>query len=276
MTLQKWRLIDTGVNDGYTNMAIDHAIMDNVRAGYSPPTLRFYQWDPQALTVGYFQNVYKEVDLEKCGQLGIDVTRRLTGGRAVLHHLELTYSIVCTQESPVALGSIIESYLRISRGIVTGLKQLGIDAQIVAQPRKIREGSSAACFDTPSWYELVVDQKKLVGSAQTRRRGIMLQHGSIPLSLSTDLLARVLQFPSEVAREAFSKMLKEKAIGLDQCTSTLKKEQLVAAMTEGLAKELRLDLAQSSLSETEEKSAHMYREKYLSYEWIFKSGRSRR
>lgn len=275
MTLQQWRLIDTGLNDGYTNMAIDHAIMDNVRAGYVPPTLRFYQWDPKALTVGYFQNIYKELDLAKCGQLGIDVTRRLTGGRAVLHHLELTYSIVCTHESPVAVGSIIESYLRISRGIVAGLKQLGIDVQIVAQPRKIREGSSAACFDTPSWYELVVDKKKLVGSAQTRRRGVLLQHGSIPFSLSTDLLATVLRFNSEASRESFSKMLKEKAIGLDQCIANLTKEKLITAIAEGLGKELKLDLAQSFLTETEVKSTHMYREKYASNEWILKSGRSR-
>ena len=198
--METWRLIISEPLTGTTNMAIDEAIMHAVSSGQVPPTIRFYRWSPPAITLGYFQSLAKEVDTEACSKAGIDVVRRLTGGRAVLHHRELTYSLVAPENQSQVAGTILQSYLAISRGLVAGLAQLGVTAEITTG-KKERKISTAACFDTPSHYELVVGGKKLVGSAQTRRQGCLLQHGSILTECDAELLFSVLNFSNDKVRE---------------------------------------------------------------------------
>lgn len=195
----KWRLINSGIMTGAMNMAVDEAVMLAVSRGLVPPTIRFYQWSPPAISLGYFQSLEKEIDLPACQRAGIDVVRRLTGGRSVLHHREFTYSLAAPEGDPKVAGSVLQSYLSISSGLLKGLAGLGVQAELTART-KSQEVNSAACFDAPSWYELVVQGKKLVGSAQTRRNGCLLQHGSVPVQADPDLLFSILRFPNEEVR----------------------------------------------------------------------------
>lgn len=215
---EAWRLIRSGHVAAARNMAIDEAMMHQVASG-APPTLRLYGWEPAAVSLGYFQDFGTEVDEEACNSLGIDIVRRLTGGRAILHDVEVTYSLVISESHPMIPPSVTESYRVISEGLVRGLELLGLDARMTIPERRSRSngerrlGSSPACFDAPSWYEVTVDGKKIIGSAQVRKNGVVLQHGSIPLELDAEKLFTVLSFKSEEARE------RSKAVFLRNATS---------------------------------------------------------
>lgn len=195
-----WRLIaETRPRPGAENMAVDEAILETAAAGQAPPTLRFYAWDPPALSLGYFQDAEREADLAACRAEGVDVVRRPTGGRAVLHDREVTYSVIV----PTGLlpGSVVETYRKLAGGLVLGLREIGLDAAM-APERDTPGGPGSpygACFEVPSSYEITVGGRKVVGSAQTRRRGVILQHGAILLEFDAARLARTLGFPPEAA-----------------------------------------------------------------------------
>ncbi len=199
---------------GAMNMALDEAVMLAVSHGLAPPTIRFYQWWPAAVTLGYFQSLNKEIDRQACQDAGIDIVRRLTGGRAVLHHQEFTYSLVTPEGHPKVAGSVLQSYLSISHGLLNGLTRIGVKADLSAGTRA-QEHNSAACFDAPSWYELAVERKKLSGSAQSRRHGCLLQHGSIPVQNNTDSLFSILRFPNEEIRAKAKAFFTAKATSLE-------------------------------------------------------------
>ncbi len=169
-----WTLIDSGKMNGFYNMAYDLALLSNVR---DTPILRFYEWDPPALSIGRFQST-KDVNFSYLKDHDFDVVRRPSGGRAVLHYDELTYSIVLPES--MASKSVMETYLFISQAIVEGLKSVGLRCEI-SQDKKENYLRFSACFAVSSIYEIVVNGKKLVGSAQVRKNGKILQHGSIPL-----------------------------------------------------------------------------------------------
>lgn len=164
-----WRLIDTGFNNAFMNMAIDEALLTS-----KIPVLRFYGWKPAGLSIGYFQSI-KSFNFENLKKHKIDLVRRLTGGNAVLHDKELTYSVIIDEkEMP---KSIIESYKVISKGLLQGLKNLGLNAVMNEYVEKGEK--SAVCFNDTSWYEIIVNGKKIVGSAQKRINGKILQHGAV-------------------------------------------------------------------------------------------------
>ncbi len=211
----QWRLIIDPPMAGRDNMDRDLEIMGEVAGGSCPPTLRLYRWDPPALSLGYFQDENEVADVAACRQAGIDLVRRPTGGRAVLHYEELTYSIIVPEMHPfIDRGSVLDAYRSISRGLVTAFNLAGITASL--SPGNGREAGLApgSCFDTPSAYEIQVDGKKVVGSAQLRRDGILLQHGAILFRLPADLYRLVLKksyYNSETGREPD---LSEQAAGL--------------------------------------------------------------
>jgi len=180
-------------------MAIDDAILTAVAAGAVPPTLRFYLWKPACLSLGYGQRA-READLDRLHERGWEIVRRPTGGRAILHRRELTYSLALPIEHPIAAGGIIESYRRISAALLGGLRALGVqaDADRMADGAPI----TPVCFETPSHYEIAVDGKKLIGSAQVRRQGGILQHGSLPLTGDIADICDGLVYPDEAARAA--------------------------------------------------------------------------
>jgi lipoate-protein ligase A len=196
-----WRLLITPPTDGATNMAIDEAILQALAIGQGLPTLRFYQWNPPCLSLGYNQH-YSEVDQDACARLGYTWLRRPTGGRAILHTDELTYSVVAPLDEPRVLGGIVDSYRRLSAGLLAGLRALGADVFQAQQEKVLNPSPSAVCFDTPSNYEITVQGKKVVGSAQVRRRGIVLQHGSVPLIGDLSRIFACLHMPESVLVEA--------------------------------------------------------------------------
>jgi lipoate-protein ligase A len=179
-----WRLIDSGIATGALNMAIDGLLLERTATSESP-VLRFYTWDPPAVSIGYNQTAATALDLVKCRQHGIDVVTRPSGGRAVLHWNELTYSLLWPENEPFA-GGVSESCRRIGQCLVEGLRQFGVDAVLEPgdRPGSPPRASTAArqpCFASTSRWEVKCGGKKLIGSAQRRTRGGVLQHGSLLL-----------------------------------------------------------------------------------------------
>ncbi|APH04424.1 lipoate--protein ligase family protein [Bacillus weihaiensis] len=277
MTKEIWRYIDSGNCSAAFNMALDEALLEWHSQGKIPPTIRFYGWDPATLSIGYFQKVEREIDLEAVKKYGLGFVRRPTGGRGVLHDKELTYSVIVSEEHPEMPKTVTEAYRVISEGILEGFKNLGLDAYF-AIPRTeeekqgLKSPRSAVCFDAPSWYELVVEGRKVAGSAQTRQKGVILQHGSILLDLDEDMLFNLFKYPSDRVKERMQRAFKSKAVA----TNTLREkpvtiEEAKSAFKEGFEKGLNIELEPYELSDEELLYVEtIAKEKYESDEWNFK------
>ena len=186
--LATWRLIlESHPKDGALNMATDEGLLREVAAHRSPPTLRLYTWSPPAMTLGRGQP-FADADMAALSAHGITLLRRGTGGTAVLHENELSYTIAVTDDEPRLTGGIVESYRGLSTALLYALEKIGLhNAEASAhaenrRPRSPNEVRSPVCFELPSDYEITVDQRKLFGSAQMRIRDGILQHGTLPLS----------------------------------------------------------------------------------------------
>jgi lipoate-protein ligase A len=162
------------------NMAVDNAILNAVVLGRSRPTLRFYRWSRPAVTLGFHQKIDRVLDVAAVKRAGIEVVVRPTGGRAVLHGDDLTYSIALPRDTVAAYG-ITELYKLLSEALREGFRQMGIEVELARGNRGELGPGPQPCFASTARYELVVGGKKLVGSAQRRYRGGVLQQGSIPL-----------------------------------------------------------------------------------------------
>lgn len=267
---RRWRLIDTGFRSAAANMAIDEAILRAHGRGEVPPTLRFYGWEPAAVSIGYFQSAEREIDLEAVRRGGYGYVRRPTGGRLIFHHRELTYSVVIRQE--YLPGSVIETYRELSQGLLAGLRILGAQPELAAGERDPRRqdpgGFHTACFDSTSAYELTVDGRKVAGSAQTRMGGVILQHGSIPLELDVELLFSLMRVP-EGARDRLMARFRSRAAGLREVLGRpVSFEEARDAFVRGFAEALGLTLVEGSLTPAEEaEAAELMREKYGSDQW---------
>jgi len=188
-----FRLLDSGAQEAYLNMAMDEAISQAVEAGQAPPTIRLYAWETPTVSIGAFQP-FREVNLDRCKERGISVVRRITGGRALLHQGELTYSVICTIPSLFFPSDLQGSCRVIAEALQVGLQQLGVAAQIVSPKSHHRPSPHQAdCFSSPSANEITVDGRKLIGSAQRRWLKVFLQHGSLAIrtdrELEKDLIA---------------------------------------------------------------------------------------
>ena len=209
-----WRLIVDGEADGATNMAADQAILDAVVEGASPPTLRFYAWSPPCLSLGRGQPL-ADADQEACRAAGVDIVRRPTGGRSILHTDELTYSIALLQSDLRAEGGVVESYRRLSEGLVAGLRRLEVQAIQTVGRGPAGDAATAVCFETPAAYEITVHGRKLVGSAQWRVRGGVLQHGTLPLCGDLARIVDYLALP-DAERETQRRHLHHQALTLEE------------------------------------------------------------
>ncbi|MGE5559798.1 MAG: biotin/lipoate A/B protein ligase family protein [Chloroflexota bacterium] len=263
---QTWRLLPLETMGPAENMAVDEAIMIAHRAGRVPPTLRFYAWNPPTLSLGYSQSFAREVDRDACERHGVAWVRRPTGGRAVLHHRELTYSVVVSEA--LLPGGILPTYLKISSGLLRGLRACGVDAALTAPGLKEHD-LTAACFDAPSAYELTVDGRKLVGSAQVRRDGVILQHGSILTDFDADLLASVLRVRDEESRPRLARVLESRAISLRHVLGHEPEWGALAdAIAAGVAAEMDLELVPGALTAEEgELARELARDKYGTAAW---------
>jgi lipoate-protein ligase A len=188
----RWRVIGLEAHDAYYNMAADEAIGEAVRSGSADPTMRFYTWGPSAVSIGHFQSMREEVDLERCRELGIDCVRRKTGGGAVYHDAagELTYSVIARED--MFPGNIIESYSVICGWIIAALAKLNV----------------AAAFAPIN--DIVVDGKKISGNAQSRQGGILTQHGTILYDLNLETMFSVLNVSREKISDKLIKSAKER------------------------------------------------------------------
>ncbi len=274
--------------DGPTNMARDEALMLLHARGGTLPTLRLYRWSPACLSLGRFQRG-SEIERRRCDEVGVHVVRRPSGGRALLHDDELTYALVVRADSPLGRGSILESYKRISTALLAGLKRLGAEVELahvrrpiggqrppakeagashelpVAHHRLSAAGrpSSAACYDTPAAYELTVGGRKLVGSAQTRCEGAVLQHGAIPLSPHADRLSALLaNRPLQLASQM---------IALNEALGTAARFNDVAhALTAGFAVSQGMTLERGEWTAEElDVAAELHETKYTSETWTW-------
>ncbi len=271
--MERFRLMVDDVLTGYENMARDEALLESVHNGISPPVVRFYRWAPPGLSIGYLQRIEEEVDLSVCRRCGVDCVRRLTGGKSVLHDDELTYSIVIPSSHGTLDGiGIVDSYLSISRGLIRSLSLLGVDAS-VAKGESDAPGppSSSVCFEMPSIYEILSGGKKIIGSAQTRRKGTILQHGSVPISWRMEKMLALMGIP-EGQREHHRAILKERATTLSEIQGArIEFEDLVPCFVQGFEDAFGIELVPSTYTASELKTAgDLALNKYGSDEWNLK------
>ena len=273
---ETWNFINTGSHDPYYNMAMDEALLNFVSRGEIDPVVRFYTWDPATLSVGYFQRLKKEIDIDKVKEKGFGLVRRQTGGRGVLHDKELTYSVIVPESHPNMPSTITEAYRVISEGLLEGFKLLGFDAYF-AIPRskeereKLKQPRSAVCFDAPSWYELVVEGRKIAGSAQTRQKSVILQHGSLLQDVDVDELFDMFIFKNDRLKEKMKKAFVDKAVAINDISDRhISIEEMEKAFEEGFKKGLDIEFKPLSLTENQLAEVKDLEEKYRSEEWLYK------
>lgn len=263
-----WRVLDTGWQDGATNMAIDEALMAGVASGKSPPTLRFYGWDPPCLSLGYAQH-WTVVDADACARQGWDVVRRPTGGRAILHIDELTYSVCVPENEPRVQGGLLASYRRLSDALAAGLEGLGLSlARAQPQGANGSDDAGPACFDRPSNFEITVGGRKLVGSAQARKKGVVLQHGTLPLY--GDVTRIALALAGDQARRAnIQSRLVDSATTLEASLGRrVTYDDVGSKLAQGFAAALNLRLEPGDLTSWElENVQHIRDAKFANQEW---------
>lgn len=266
--MKSWRLLITSHARGAWNMAIDEAILEHVGRGESPPTFRLYAWEPACLSLGHAQP-FADVDISRLKQHGWEVVRRVTGGRAILHTDELTYSIVAPSNEPSVEGSVLESYNRIAQALLGAVQSLEIPVEAKEGKANHTEPLNPVCFEVPSTYEITVDGKKLIGSAQARKKKSVLQHGSLPLTGDLTRICQALVFENESARETASKRLLERATTVESALGReISWEAAALAFVLAFESQLGISFERGELSESESKRTdELVKEKYDHPSW---------
>ena len=277
MSKPTWYFINSGACRPSFNMALDEALLDWHSEGLMPPIVRFYGWNPATLSIGYFQNVKKEINIEEVKKHNLGFVRRPTGGRGVLHEHELTYSIIVSEEYPNMPATVTEAYRVLSEGLLIGFQKLGLDAYFSVpdtdeKKSDLKNPKSAVCFDAPSWYELVVEGKKVAGSAQTRQKGVILQHGAILLDLDEDKLVSLFNYPSEEVKARVRRGLPEKAVAINRLRETpASMEECVEAFKAGFAEGLDVNLEPYFLTtEQVEYVQALEKSRYAHDDWTYR------
>ncbi|MCK4534740.1 MAG: lipoate--protein ligase family protein [Syntrophobacterales bacterium] len=248
--MEKWRVIPFEHFESFENMAIDEAIFRAGRQGEMPPTLRFYGWERPAVSLGYFQNAEREINCGYCRDRGIDIVRRPTGGRAVLHGNDLTYSLVAGENSPHFSSDIIKTYRIISGCIIRGLEKSGVEAEMVEEGRTGSGSAEPFCFAALYRNELLADGKKICGSAQVRAKGMFLQQGSLLMDFD----------PVAVCAAIITKDAEAEAKALEASVTSIRKsvgdnigiDTLCRNITAGFEEVLNIHLIEGRLSPEEE------------------------
>jgi lipoate-protein ligase A len=242
-----WRLLPLQTFDAFMNMALDESISEHVAAGKSGPTIRFYQWNPSAVSIGYFQSLEREVNQTKCREIGIDIVRRRTGGGAVFHDSEgeITYSVIAPEK--LFAKGITESYWEICGWIVNGLKKIGIDSEF----KPIND--------------IIVNGKKISGNAQTRRNGILLQHGTILFDVDVEKMFSVLNVSETKISDKLIASAKERVTCIKNHSSVPRKE-LYEALKQGFCGNKKIGGGKISDSEMG-RAQELAEQKYASESW---------
>ncbi len=267
----QWRLLHTPPAKGAWNMAVDTAILEAIGEGSVPPTLRFYGWQPPCISLGYAQPI-ADIDTTQLQENGWDLVRRPTGGKAILHADELTYAVIGPKEEPRLQGGVLESYQRLSMGLLFGLERLGLPVQVVTDPRGASDEDQAICFQIPSDFEITIQGKKLIGSAQARKKEGVLQHGTLPLHGDLTRITRVLPFENEEARKQAGERLLEKAVNVAMISDDpVSWEKAAQSLTEGFEKALYIEFKEGELTPSELKRAEeLLVETYQNPSWTYR------
>ncbi len=264
-----WRVIEHPPAPGAWNMAVDQAILESVTSGESKPTLRLYAWQPACLSLGLAQP-FKEVNTQTLSTRGWDVVRRPTGGRAILHIDELTYAVIAPETEPRVTGGVLQSYLRLSEALLEALRLIGLRPEANQKD----SGSNAdkpnpVCFEVPSNYEITVNGRKLIGSAQARRRQGVLQHGAVPLFGDLTRVIDALQFKDQsTAEKARNRLLAHATTVAQELGAKPSFEEAKQAFVKAFQHTLNLSLLPGGLSEKENHRAEaLLNEKYAHPSW---------
>ena len=254
--MDTWRFLKLEANDAFTNMAIDEAILIAKIRALVPNTLRVYCWKPSAVSVGKFQRVEKEVQMKHCGQLGIDIVRRITGGGAVFHAAlgEVTYSVVASKDE--LGGDVGRVYSRIYSGLTHALGHIGVSADF-------NEGNAKACPN------LTVNDRKISGSAQCHKGGVVLQHGTILISVDLMEMFNCLRVPWTRNCMEIAKVAKHKITSLkDELGRNIPTSEIEEALRKGFEQILDRKFVASKLSAFESVTAETLRvQKYITADW---------
>jgi lipoyl(octanoyl) transferase len=270
---QPWRLIRHAPARGDWNMAVDEAILDMSAAGKAPPTLRLYAWSPACLSLGHAQSA-QDVDRTRLEMNGWMLVRRQTGGRAILHIDELTYAVIAPLKNPIVAGSVLESYSRLAKALLRALNLLALNAH-AAQSYPLPAGADPkgpVCFEVPSNYEITLGGKKLIGSAQARRREGVLQHGTLPLYGDLARITSVLAFPEESSRKQAATRLLEHATTLQESLGRIVPwSEAAEAFVRAFQEEFNLQLVPGDLTQEEEaRLEELLDQKYSHPDWTLR------
>jgi lipoyltransferase/lipoate-protein ligase len=231
---EQWRLLQTGFSTASANMAVDRAILVSNSEGKVPPTVRFYGWAPPAISIGYFQSLTGEIDLDVCKKLGVDYVRRITGGGAVFHDKELTYSIVISESHPVIPKNIMNSYGRICGAVMKGLQHLGIESEYAPI------------------NDIVTGGRKISGNAQTRKLETVLQHGTVIMDVDVDKMFSLLKVPNEKIKDKLIADVKQRVTSIRHILGKdVRFEEVAKAMKKGFEEEFYVELIEGKLSKEE-------------------------
>jgi lipoyltransferase/lipoate-protein ligase len=231
---EQWRLLQTGLNTAFSNMAVDRAILVENSEGKIPPTVRFYGWIPPAISIGYFQSVAEEIDVNACEKLGVDYVRRMTGGGAVFHDKELTYSIVIPESHPEIPKNIMKSYGRICGAVMKGLQHLGIKSEYAPI------------------NDIVTGGRKISGNAQTRKLETVLQHGTVLMDVDVDKMFSLLKVPNEKIKDKLIADVKQRVTSIKHLIGNeVSFKEVAEAMKIGFEEEFRVELIEGKLSKEE-------------------------
>lgn len=246
-----FRVLETGYGRAALNMGLDEAILESVATGTQLPTLRLYGWNPATISLGYFQKIEDEIDVESCRKAGVDIVRRITGGGAVFHEAEVTYSIAIPEGHPLAPPSIAESYGILCAGIIEGLKPFGLEAAFAPI------------------NDILVAGKKISGNAQTRKRGCLLQHGTVLLAVDPEMMFSLLRVPKEKTLGKLIADVKARVTSLEDALGrSVGFPEAEANLLNGFVRALGLDMERASPSELElATAARLADEKFSLSSW---------
>lgn len=235
---EEWRILHTGTHHAAMNMAIDRAILMAHSQGKVAPTVRFYAWDPPAISIGYFQQLTEEVDLQACKNYQIDYVRRITGGGAVFHDDEVTYSFILNEHHPSLSKNILESYGTICQAIIKGLGILGVQSEYAPI------------------NDILVNNKKISGNAQTRKHNTVLQHGTILTNVDVDKMFQLLKVPNEKIKDKLISNVKERVTSLThEMQNDFTFDDVAVALKKGFEETFDVALVKGTLTREEQELA---------------------
>lgn len=262
---ETYRFVDTGIQDAAMNMAIDEAVLVHHLQGQAPPTLRVFRWTQPSISLGRFQRVEREILLDLCEQQGIALVRRPTGGRAVYHRDEFTYSFVSSKAYGIPAG-IVAAYAHLAQGLIAALNLLGVSAEL--SEGRVSKQPSAACFASSTQADLTSGGFKLIGSAQVWKEDALLQQGSLPLADRSSEFYHLLSFSDEAARANALELYREMTTPLRTFVPTITWESVASAFQAGFASALHVNFQSGSLTPAEWTLAReLAHEKYSQLVW---------